>query len=340
MTLDPYSMQELSIRKPDDFHLHLRQGELMTNLAKETAKTFQRVLVMPNILPPVTNADELQKYRNELKAGGTDLEFLMTFKLMPNSTPDDVVQLKAAGAIAGKLYPQGVTTHSQDGITDIEALFPVFSTMQEQNLVLCLHGEVPEVEDLKRESAFLPTLKKIHQNFPALRIVLEHVSTKEAVKMIQELGETVAATITVHHLLLTTKDVRNGHFNAHHFCAPICKSEADREAIVQAALSENPKFFFGSDSAPHPEQDKEGDHPKPGIFTTPVALPLLAELFEQHKKLQSLETFTSQYGAEFYQLPLNTTSITLHKQSWTVPQEYFGVVPLKSGRILAWKVQS
>jgi dihydroorotase len=331
-------MQELTIRKPDDFHLHLRQGELMTHLVRETAKVFQRVLVMPNTLPPVTNAAELQKYHEELRSVGADLEFLMTFKLMPNTSPEEIVQLKKAGAIAGKLYPQGVTTHSQDGISDIEALFPVFSAMQEQNLVLCLHGEVPEIEDLKRESAFLPTLKKIHQNFPKLRIVLEHVSTKEAVQTIQELGDTVAATITVHHLLLTTHDVRNGHFNPHHFCAPICKSEADREAIVQAAMSGNPKFFFGSDSAPHLHQDKEGEHPKPGIFTTPVALPLLAELFETQGKLDHLEAFTSQFGAEFYQLPLNNSSITLKKESWEVPQEYFGVVPLKSQQSVTWKV--
>lgn len=330
-------MNELSIRKPDDFHLHLRQGELMYHLVKETARVFQRVLVMPNTLPPVTNASELKKYHDELTSVGTDLQFLMTFKLMPNTSPEDVVQLKKAGTIAGKLYPQGVTTHSQDGITDIEAMFPVFSAMQEQQLVLCLHGEVPNVEDLQRETAFLPTLKRIHENFPNLRIVLEHVSTKAAVEAVQELGDTVAATITVHHLLLTTHDVRNGHFNPHHFCAPICKSESDRESIVQAALSGNPKFFFGSDSAPHLHQDKEGDHPKPGIYTTPVALPLLAELFEQQAALQSLEAFTSQFGAEFYQLPLNKASLTLRKEDWQVPAEYFGVVPLRASTLMKWR---
>lgn len=331
-------MQELTIRKPDDFHLHLRQGELMTHLVREAAKVFQRVLVMPNTLPPVTNAAELQKYHEELQSVGIDLEFLMTFKLMPDTTPEEIVQLKKAGAIAGKLYPQGVTTHSQDGISDVEALFPVFSTMQEQNLVLCLHGEVPEIEDLKRESAFLPTLKKIHHNFPNLRIVLEHVSTEEAAQMVQELGDAVAATITIHHLLLTTQDVRNGHFNPHHFCAPICKTEQDREALIEAAVSGNPKFFFGSDSAPHLHQDKEGEHPKPGIFTTPVALPLLAELFESHGKIDRLEAFTSQFGAEFYQLPLSENSLTLRKESWEVQNEYFGVVPLRSGQTLSWRV--
>jgi len=333
-------MQEITIRKPDNFHNHLRQGELMPHLVRETAKVFQRTLVMPNTLPPVTNAQELKKYHEELKAVGTNLEFLMTFKLMPNSDPNEIIRLKGAGAIAGKLYPQGVTTHSEDGVSDVEALFPIFSAMQEQNLALCIHGEVPNVADLQRESAFIPTLKKIHHNFPQLRIVLEHVSSKDAVQAVQELGSTVAATITVHHLLLTIQDVRNGHFNPHHFCAPICKSEADRETIVQAALSGNPKFFFGSDSAPHPHQDKEGEHPKPGIYTTPVALPLLAELFEQEEKLDHLEAFTSQFGAEFYQLPLNKTPLILRKEHWKVPQEYFNIIPLKAGVDVEWRVIS
>ncbi|MGE3278607.1 MAG: dihydroorotase [Candidatus Altimarinota bacterium] len=330
-------MKEFIIRKPDDFHLHLRQGELMGHLVKETAKGFQRVLVMPNTLPPVTNAAELEKYHSELKAIGTDLEFLMTFKLMPDTSPATVQELKKAGAVAGKLYPQGVTTHSEDGVADVEALFPIFSAMQEQDLVLCLHGEVLGVEDLKRESAFLPTLKKIHQNFPQLRIVLEHVSTADAVQEVQELGPNVAATITVHHLFLTTQDVRNGHFNPHHFCAPICKSEADRAAIVQAALSGHPKFFFGSDSAPHPHQDKEGDHPKPGIYTTPVALPLLAELFESQEKLDRLEAFTSQYGADYYRLPLNTSSLILKKEDWQVPGDSFGIIPLRASEVMKWR---
>lgn len=328
----------LTLRTPDDFHLHLRQGDLMKHLVTETAKVFGRVLVMPNTLPPVTTAETLKQYHRELTAVGTDLQFLMTFKIMPDMTPEQIKALKNAGSIAGKLYPQGVTTHSEDGVTDIEALFPVFAAMAEQNLVLCLHGEVPGVEDLRRESAFLPILRKIHQNFPKLRIVLEHVSSKDAVEAVQELGENVGATITVHHLLLTTDDVRNGYFHPHHFCAPICKSEADRKALVQAAVSGNPKFFFGSDSAPHPKRDKEGEHPKPGIFTTPVALPLLAEIFEEQGKLDRLEAFTSQFGAEFYGLPLNQSSITLRKESWKVPEEYFGVVPLKAGENMTWKV--
>jgi len=310
----------------------------MPLLVRETAKVFQRVLVMPNTLPPITTHEDLTRYHKELKAVGTDLEFLMTFKIMPDMSPSDIIALKKFGAIAGKLYPQGVTTNSEDGITNIEALFSLFSPMQELDLVLCLHGESPEVPDLQRERVFLPMLKKIHQNFPKLRIVLEHVSSKEGVECIKELGEMVAATITVHHLLLTTADVRNGYFHAHNFCAPICKSEHDREALIEAAVSGNPKFFFGSDSAPHLKKDKEGEHAKPGIFTTPVALPLLAQIFEEQGKLERLEAFTSQFGAEFYRLPLNKGSITLRKESWKVPEEYFGVVPLKAGEVIAWRV--
>lgn len=331
-------MQEISIRTPDDLHLHLRQGDLMKYLVAETAKVFGRVLVMPNTLPPVTTAETLQQYHRALTAVGTDLQFLMTFKIMREMTPEQIKTLKSAGAVAGKLYPQGVTTHSEDGVTDIEGLFPIFAAMQEESLVLCLHGEVPGVEDLQREQAFLPMLKKIHENFPKLRIVLEHVSSKDAVECVQELGENVGATITVHHLLLTTADVRNGYFHPHCFCAPICKSENDRKALVQVAISGNPKFFFGSDSAPHPKQDKEGEHPKPGIYTTPVALPLLAEIFAAQGKLEGLEAFTSQFGAEFYQLPLNKGTRTLQKESWKVPHEYFGVVPLKAGESMSWKV--
>lgn len=331
-------MNEISIRKPDDFHIHLRQGEMMKDLVREAAKVFGRVLVMPNTLPPIVVPENLKAYEDKLKSVGADLGFLMTFKIFEGMDDDMVTGLKNAGAIAGKLYPQGVTTNSEDGVTDIEKLYPVFSAMQDLDLVLCLHGEVPGIEDLQRESAFLPTLKNIHRNFPKLRIVLEHVSSADAVECVKELGDSVSATITVHHLFLTTADVRNGYFHPHHFCAPICKSESDRMALMEAATSGNPKFFFGSDSAPHLEKDKQGERPKPGIFTTPVALPLLAQIFEEHGKIERLEAFTSQFGAEFYRLPLNIGSITLTKESWNVPEEYFGVVPLSAGEKLDWKV--
>lgn len=335
-------MQNLTIRKPDDFHNHLRQGDMMTHLVKETAKVFARTNVMPNTLPPVRNAHDLQKYHEELKEVGTDLKFLMTFKVLPETKPEMIPELKTAGAIAGKLYPLGVTTNSEDGVDDIEALFPTFSAMQEEGLVLCLHGEVPGEHALEREQAFLPTLKTIHKNFPQLRIVLEHVSSKAAVEAVQELAETVAATVTVHHLVLTIDDVQDasGMINhPHHLCMPICKTEKDRKAIQEMIFSGHPKFFLGTDSAPHLKSKKESGHPPAGIYTTPVALPVLAELFESAEKLTLLEDFTSRYGAEFYHLPLNTTDITLRKESWTVPDEMFGVTPFRAGESLNWRVE-
>ncbi|MDF2378903.1 MAG: dihydroorotase [Candidatus Gracilibacteria bacterium] len=331
-------MQELTIIRPDDFHTHLRQGDLMKDLVRETSKSFGRVLVMPNTIPPVVTPDDVRAYKKELQDVGTDLDFLMTFKIMPNLDPSSMTALKEAGAVAGKFYPVGVTTHSEDGVANIESSYEVFEAMQEQDLILCLHGEVPGVEDLEREHAFLPQLKKIHENFPRLRIILEHTSTKAAVEMVQSLGDKVAATITVHHLLLTTSDVRNGEFHPHNFCAPICKSESDRKALVETVLSGNPKFFLGTDSAPHLKENKEGDHPKPGVYTTPVALPLLAQLFEENGKLDHLENFTSVFGANFYELEKNSDTMSLKKEEWSVPSDYFGVVPLKALEKLTWSV--
>ena len=331
-------MSELTLIRPDDFHLHLRQGDLMRQLVEETAKSFARVLVMPNTIPPVTLAEDVVQYREDLEGVGTALEFLMTFKIMPETSSESVRQLKEVGTMAGKLYPIGVTTNAEDGIRRIRDCYEVFEALQELEMVLCLHGEVPGVEDLLREAAFLPELKQLHQDFPRLRIVLEHASTKAAVEMVQSLGEMVAATLTVHHLLLTTAEVRDGVFYPHHFCAPICKSEADRAALLSAAVSGDPKFFLGSDSAPHLREQKEGDHPKPGVYSTPVVLPLLAQIFEDHHQLDRLEAFVAQHGANFYQLPQNSDTISLAKQPWQVPEEYYEVVPLSAGETLKWQV--
>lgn len=313
----------------------------MPHLVKEVAKTFARTNVMPNTLPPVFNPEDLKKYHEELKAVGTDLEFLMTFKVMPDTTPEMIPALKAAGATAGKLYPLGVTTNSEDGVADIQALFPTFQAMQEHGLVLCLHGEVPGVESLKREEAFMPTLKKIHENFPKLRIVLEHASSKAAVEAVKALGENVVASVTVHHLLITIDDVQDKTGvvdHPHHLCMPICKTEADRQALQEVVLSGHPKFFLGTDSAPHLKTKKESGNPPAGVYTTPVAIPLLAQFFEEAGKLELLEAFVSQYGAEFYQLPLNEEKIELIKENWSVPEEMFGVVPFRAGEQLSWKV--
>lgn len=333
-------MNEITIIKPDDFHNHLRQGDLMTHLVKETAKVFARTLVMPNLVPPITTPEDIQRYHNELKAVGTDLEFLMTFKVMPDTDPNSVSDLKTAGAIVGKLYPMGVSTHSEDGVQDINALFPLFEAMQQQDLVLCIHGEMPEVDDMKAEEAFLPTLIDIHQNFPTLRIVLEHVSTKAAVTALESLPNTVGATVSVHHLLLTIDDVRKGdHIQPHHYCRPLCKTEGDRLALLEVVMAGNPRYFLGTDSAPHVRESKEVvGEPMRGVYTTPVAMPLLAQLFEENDRLAQLQAFSSEFGADFYQIPQNNSELQLLKKAWTVPEEYFGVVPLSAGEQLRWQV--
>ncbi len=328
-------MTELTLIKPDDFHIHLRQGALMKDLVKETENFFARVLVMPNTLPPITTPEGVMDYRSDLKAVGSDLQFLMTFKIVAETLPRMIPDLKKVGAIAGKLYPAGVTTNSDDGISDIEMAFPVFAAMQEENLVLCLHGELPGSSEMTAEKDFLPMLQKIQRNFPRLRIVLEHVSSEAGVEMVKKLPETVAATITVHHPLLTHEKVQG---NAFLHCKPVCKSEADRKSVMAAMVSGNPKFFFGSDSAPHLKAKKEGGNPPSGIYSTPVALPLLAEIFEKNNCLDRLEAFTSHFGADFYQLSRNTKNITLRKETWTVPEEQFGVVPFKAGGELYWKI--
>ncbi len=324
---------ELTIIKPDDFHLHLRQGELMKDLVREAAKSFARVLVMPNLTPPVVSPDEVQNYESDLKAVGTDLQFLMTFKITEKTLPRMIPDLKKAGAVAGKLYPAGVTTNAEDGVADLEMAFPVFAAMQESELVLCLHGEMPGSDEMRAEEDFMPMLRKIHRNFPRLRITLEHVSSKAGVEAVLSLPATVAATITVHHPLLTAEKVKG---NPNLYCKPVCKTESDRKAVMEAMVSGNPKFFFGSDSAPHLKTKKEGDHPASGIYSTPVALPLLAEIFEKNNCRDRLETFTSHFGADFYQLPRNTKKITLRKEHWVVQEEQFGVVPFEEGKRMYW----
>lgn len=310
----------------------------MKQLVKETAKSFARVLVMPNTLPPVTTKEGVLDYRHDLEKIGTDLQFLMTFKIIGSTLPRMIPDLKKAGAVAGKFYPAGVTTHSEDGIIDIAAAFPVFAAMQESELVLSIHGEMPGSDSKTAEQDFLTWLIKIQQNFPRLHIVLEHVSSKQGIEAVLSLPSTVAATLTVHHALLNNEIIRNpdGSINPYLYCKPICKTEEDRKAIVAAMVSGNPRFFLGTDSAPHPKAKKEGEHPAAGIYSLPVALPLLAEIFEKHSCLDRLEAFTSKFGAEFYQVLRNVKKITLKKKSWIVLEEQFHIIPFQCGKKLNW----
>ena len=339
------------MRAPDDFHVHFRRPPLLDSIVADTARWFARALVMPNTVPPITTADRLTAYRREIEgAAGKDQSFeaLLTFKVVPGLVPDEIRALAAAGAIGGKLYPQGVTTHSEDGIVDVEPLFAVFEVMEDLDLVLEIHAEEPGVFSLDREIAYLPSVERIVRRFPNLRIVIEHVSSRDMLTALADLPLRVAATVTVHHLLLTLDDVIGGDLRPHHFCKPVAKRPADRDALCAAVLSGDPRVFFGSDSAPHPRTAKESDCGCAGIYTAPVAIPLLAEFFERAGlpltessapvRGACLESFVSRWGAEFYRLPLSERTITLCETEWVVPDDCGGIVPFRSGSQLRYDI--
>lgn len=324
------------IRRPDDFHLHLRGGDMLKKVAHHSAKRFARGLIMPNV-PAVCNAEDMIKYKNEiLSLNLGDFQPLMTIKIDAKTTPEQLVEAHKAGAIAAKLYPAGVTTGSADGVDDFN-MDAIFETMQSMDMVLCIHGEMPGVFCLDREYEFLYILGSIVGNFPNLRIVLEHITTKEAVEYVSK-SRNVFATITAHHLVDTLDAVVGDLLSPHRFCKPIPKFPADRSELRKAACSGSSKFFFGSDSAPHLKEAKECASGCAGCFTAPVALATLAEVFHEEKSLSQLEKFTSQFGAEFYRLRLNSGELVLKKDSWTVPQEYDGIVPWRAGETLPWQV--
>jgi dihydroorotase len=334
-------MNDITIRCIDDFHVHLRQGDMLAHVLPYTAEQCARALVMPNTTPPILTPEDVANYRKEIEASlpeHSSFTPLMTFKIVPSTTPEMVRELKKAGVVAGKLYPEGVTTNSEDGVKDLSQLYPVYTAMEQEGLVLCLHGEVPGVFSMDRESAFLSTLRQLAKDFPKLKIVLEHATTAEAVETVAELPDNVAATLTVHHLRITLDDVIGDKINPHHFCKPIAKRPEDRSALVKAATSGNPKFFLGTDSAPHSVESKECCCGAAGVYTAPVMLPVLAELFDEMGALDKLEDFTSTFGANHYGLPYNTGTIHLTKKPWIVPEQYDGVVPFMAGKTLQWRI--
>lgn len=337
----------ITVPKPLDMHVHLRQDDLLRTVAPWTARYFSKALIMPNLTPPVCSANDVALYRQEIiVAAGSDSGFepLMSFKILPDTKPAGLESLQRAGAIAGKIYPKGLTTNAEDGVEDFFSLHRVFARMQELRLVLCLHGEKPgaNIEGLDRERAFLRTLFYLACTFPQLRMVMEHITTAAAVDAILQLPDTVAATITVHHLMLTHDDVGGDRMRPHHYCKPVAKFAADRDALVEAAISGCPKFFFGSDSAPHPKDHKECSECCAGIFTAPVALPLLAEIFERNGALDRLQMFVHSAAMRFYGLseipPSRRPTITLVRQPMSVPEEIDGIVPFCAGKQLSWSV--
>lgn len=354
------SVPMFRIPRPFDMHTHLRQGPLMRLVTRLTARHFDGAIVMPNTNPPILTGEDACRYQSDImrSARGANASFLplTLIKLTMETTPDIIIQAKKLGVVAAKMYPVGVTTNSADGVDldKLRELYPTFKAMEDTGMILCIHGEVGgDVFVLDREEFFFEYLRQLHRDFPTLRIVLEHITTKAAVDLVRNLGKTVAASITLHHLFLTLNNVLcdpvgAGEFlRPHHACRPYAKRPEDRDALVRAAISGDPKFFWGTDSAPHPFDKKEADCCAAGVWTTPVALPLLVELFEKHEALERLAGFSSQFGLAFYGIKRRTRMLTMVKRAWTVPLAYdvrngakfvTKIVPFRAGQKISWKV--
>ena len=343
------TVQTLTLTRPDDWHLHLRDGAEMVSVLSHTARAFARALVMPNLKPPVTDTTLAAAYRGRILDAlpqGSDFEPLMTVYLTDNTSAGEIATAKRSGFVCGvKYYPAGATTNSDAGVTRIDRAYPALAAMEQHDLPLLVHGEVtaPGVDVFDRERVFLDSvLTGITRRFPQLRIVVEHVTTREAVDFVAAGGPGLAATITAHHLLCNRNVLFAGGIRPHHYCLPVLKREEHRQALLRAATSGNPKFFLGTDSAPHARADKEGMCGDAGIYTAHAAIELYAEAFEQMRALHRLEAFAGFHGADFYRLPRNRGSIVLRKSAWEVPAELpFGsasVVPLRAGETVGWRL--
>lgn len=342
-------MDALTIRRPDDWHLHLRDGEAMAAVLPDSARRFARAIVMPNLKPAVRTTHQALDYRERILAAlPEDLAFepLMTLYLTDDTPPEEIARAKLSGRIvAVKLYPAGATTHSDEGVTRISRCFHTLERMQELGMPLLVHGEAtdPAIDVFDRERAFIDeVLGPLVERFPNLKVVLEHITTRDAVQYVEVTGERIAATITAHHLLMNRNALFLGGIRPHHYCLPVLKREEHREALVEAAISGNPKFFLGTDSAPHARDAKETDCGCAGIYTAHAALELYAIAFEEAGALDKLEGFASLYGPQFYGLPVNEDSVTLVREPWDVPNRLaFGaaeLVPLRAGERLPWKL--
>lgn len=344
-------MKTLTIRQPDDFHIHLRDGNKLNRTVTDAAKQFGRVLAMPNLLPPVTTPNIAREYRGQIlkyKPACLDFTPYTTLYLTDNTTPEVIAEAaKDPFILACKLYPAGATTNSQNGVTDIKGLYPTLEAMEKHGLVLCVHGEVTDahIDVFDREALFIEQiLTPITKKFPQLKIALEHITTKQAVEFVMQSSKNIAATITAHHLLLNRNDLLVGGIKPHYYCLPILKRQKHQKILIEAATSGNPKFFLGTDSAPHSIANKQSACGCAGIYTAYAAIELYAQAFEAADALDKLENFASRFGAEFYSLPLNKKSITLIKKNWTVPNTLdFGdeqLQPLLAGEALHWQLEN
>jgi dihydroorotase len=338
----------LTITRPDDWHLHVRDGEALRTVVPHTAVQFGRAIIMPNLKPPVTTAAQAVAYAGRIRAAvpaGTAFEPLMTLYLTDNLPADEIARAKNAGVVAVKLYPAGATTNSDAGVTDIRKTYPTLEAMQRAGMLLLVHGEVtsPDIDLFDREAVFIEQqLQPLRRDFPELKIVMEHITTREAAQYVAESDPFLGATITAHHLLYNRNAIFTGGIRPHYYCLPVLKREIHRQALVAAATGGNAKFFLGTDSAPHPAHLKEHATGCAGCYTAHAAIEMYAEAFDAAGALDKLEAFASFHGPAFYGLPRNSGTITLKRESWTPPESFaFGeaqLKPLRSGEALPWKL--
>ena len=341
----------LTITRPDDWHIHFRDGEAMASVLPDTARVFARAITMPNLKPPVVKVADAAAYRERLLAAvpqGVAFQPLMTLYLTDNTSAEEIARAQASGFVhAVKYYPAGATTNSDAGVTDLRRCEAVFGAMEEMGLPLLVHGEVtdPEIDIFDREAVFIDRiLLPLLERHPRLKVVFEHITTQQAVEFVRSANANIAATITAHHLLYNRNAMFKGGMRPHLYCLPVLKREAHRRALVEAATSGNAKFFLGTDSAPHAQGAKESSCGCAGIYTAHAAIELYAEAFEDTGALDKLEAFASFYGADFYGLPRNRDTITLRRQTWQVPptlslgDEY--CVPLRAGESIRWQCLS
>lgn len=341
------SPQTLTLTRPDDWHLHVRDGAMMQAVLPHSARQFARAIIMPNLQPPVVSTAQALAYRQRIVCAlpaGLDFQPLMTLYLTDDTPPAEIGRAAAAGIVALKLYPAGATTHSDAGVTDIRKTYATLEAMQRQGLKLLVHGEVtdPEVDIFDREAVFIDrVLQPLRQDFPELKIVMEHITTEQAARYVSDADEHTAATITAHHLLYNRNALFIGGIRPHWYCLPILKRERHRQALLRAATGGNPRFFLGTDSAPHATSQKESACGCAGCYTAHAALELYATAFEQAGALDRLEAFASFHGADFYGLARNAETVTLRRERWVVPPPHpasqIAVTPLGAGEALQWK---
>ena len=340
--------EQLTLTRPDDWHLHVRDGAALHTVVPHTAAQFGRAIIMPNLKPPVTTAAQALEYKARIQAAvpaGMAFEPLMTLYLTDKLAPDEIRRAKDAGVVACKLYPAGATTNSDAGVTDLRKIYPVLEAMQREGVLLLVHGEVTssDIDLFDREAVFIEQqLQPLRRDFPGLKIVMEHITTKEAAQYVADSDALLGATITAHHLLYNRNAIFTGGIRPHYYCLPVLKRETHRLALVQAATSGNRKFFLGTDSAPHPAHLKEHATGCAGCYTAHAALEMYAEVFDAAGALNQLEAFASFNGADFYGLPRNTGTVTLRRESWIPPESFtFGeaeLKPLRAGEALPWRL--